>query len=72
MKTFAETLKYYRTINGCTQSELADKTGISQQRISYYERGARVPSLDDCVKLADVFGISLDELAGREYGKAND
>ena len=72
MKTFAETLKYYRTINGFTQSELADKTGISQQRISYYERGTRVPSLDDCVKLADVFGISLDELAGREYGKVND
>ena len=62
----SEALKYQREINGCTQSTLAKETGISQQKISYYESGKHSPSIDDCIILADYYGISLDELVGRK------
>ena len=42
------------------------KTGISQPKISYYESGKHSPSIEDCIKIADFYGISLDELVGRE------
>ena len=60
-----ESLKYQREMKGYTQSTLAKETGISQQKISYYESGKHSPSIDDCIILADFYGISLDELVGR-------
>ena len=69
MKNIAETLKYLRQANGYTQTTLAKATGISQQKISYYESGKHSPSIDDCIKLADCYGITLDELVGRAYQK---
>ena len=36
--------------------------------ISYWENNNGLPSIDFCVKLADFYGISLDELVGREFG----
>ncbi len=61
----SEALKYQREIKGYTQSSLAKETGISQQKISYYESGKHSPSIDDCIVLANFYGISLDELVGR-------
>lgn len=62
-----EALKYQREIKGYSQSMLAKETGISQQKISYYESGKHSPSIDDCITLADFYDISLDELVGRKY-----
>ena len=42
------------------------KTGISQPKISYYESGKHSPSIEDCIKIANFYGIPLDELVGRE------
>ncbi len=62
-----EALKYQREVKGYSQSALALETGISQQKISYYESGKHSPSIEDCIKLADFYEISLDELVGRIY-----
>lgn len=62
-------LKYRRENKGLSQSSLAKATGISQQKISYYESGKHSPPIEDCIKLADFFSISLDELVGRSFGK---
>lgn len=59
-------LKYHREVNGYTQIDLAKATGISQQKISYIESGKHSPSIDICIKLADFYGISIDELVGRD------
>ncbi len=62
----AESIKYQREINGLSQVEVANGTGISQPKISYFENGKHLPLIDDCIKLADFYGISLDELVGRQ------
>ena len=40
--------------------------GTSHQNINRWEKGEVIPNIDFCVKLADFYGISLDELVGRE------
>ena len=66
---YSEGLKYQREINGLSQSELARQTKISQQNISYWESGKKEPGISFCVQLADFYGITLDELVGRDYGR---
>jgi len=57
-------IKYYRDRIGLSQSELASKTGLSQGRISDFERGVR----QDCFlsiarRLATALQVTLDQLA---------
>lgn len=66
MLNYGEALKYQREINGYSQSELARKTGLKQQMISYWEANKGLPNVDFCVQLADFYGISVDELIGHE------
>ena len=66
---YGEELKYQREKAGLSQSELAEETQIPQQKISYYKNEKHTPPIDICVKLADFYGISLDELVGRDFKK---
>ena len=63
---YGEALKYQREINNYTQSEVARKTGLKQQMISHWEANKSLPNIDFCVKLADFYGITVDELIGRD------
>lgn len=54
-----------REARGWGRNELADIAGLSRQTIANYESGATTPKIGDAAKLADVLGISLDQLAGR-------
>ncbi len=47
-----------------TQSELADKLNITRQAVSRYEKGDSFPDISVFVKIAEIFGISIDELIG--------
>ncbi|RXZ61875.1 XRE family transcriptional regulator [Candidatus Borkfalkia ceftriaxoniphila] len=67
MYEIGEELKYHREKNGFSQSSLATATGISQQKISYYESGKHSIPIEFCITLADFYGISLDELVGRDF-----
>lgn len=51
-----------RTRKNLSQGALADELGVSRQSISKWETNSSVPELDKLVKLAEVFGVSLDEL----------
>lgn len=68
MINYGESLKYQREINGLTQSKLAKDTGLNQQMISWWESGKGLPNIEFCVKLANFYNISLDELIGRTDG----
>ena len=57
-------LKYYRELRHMTQAQLAEKLGITQRNVSYYESGDRVPPADVLKKIAILFNISLDYLLG--------
>ena len=54
-----------RKKRGLTQEELAEKLDVSSAAISKWERGISMPELSYVCKLADCFGISVDELLGR-------
>ena len=49
-----------------TQKELAEKINNVQRNVSNWENGASEPDIETIVKLADLFGVSIDELFGRE------
>jgi Zn-dependent peptidase ImmA (M78 family)/transcriptional regulator with XRE-family HTH domain len=49
-----------------TQAELAKLVGIQTGPMNYLENGHHLPSLPVLCKLAAIFGVSLDQLLGRE------
>lgn len=53
---------------GMTQKEIAEKCGISQQVVSKLEKGGGC-DLSTAWKIADAFGVSIDEVAGRTTPK---
>lgn len=67
MLEYGDALKYQREINGYSQSALAKATGLKQPMISWWEAGKGLPNIDVIVKLADFYGISIDELIGRDF-----
>ena len=63
----AERIKKFRKQKGWSQQKLAEKTGLSFNAITKIEQGlAKHPTLKTLIKLADVFGMSIDALIGRE------
>ena len=62
-------LIYQREQRNLSQEQLARATEMSQAAISYWESGKRIPNVQACVKLADFYGISVDELIGHEVKK---
>jgi transcriptional regulator with XRE-family HTH domain len=62
---FGETLRALRLGAGLTQVELSVKCGVSLSAIRQYEQDHKEPALRSAVRIADVLGVSLDELAGR-------
>ena len=61
-------LKRFRTQSGRTQEELAEKLGVSRQAVAKWERGESVPDIDCCMKLAEIYGVTVDILV-RSFGK---
>lgn len=53
-----------RKEQGLTQAELSRLLGVSQQTVFAYELGDRRVSVLTLVKLAKIFGVSIEELAG--------
>ena len=61
-----ETIYRLRTGRGMSQDALANALDVSRQSVSKWENNAAVPELDKLIKLSEVFGVTLDELVGRE------
>ena len=59
---FKDNLVELRKIHELSQEELADKIGVSRQTLSKYETGESLPDIEKCKLLADVFGVSIDDL----------
>lgn len=59
LKTFGSRIQELRKKNNLTQSELAEKIGLSTNFIGMVERGERNTSVDKIFKLAKAFNISL-------------
>lgn len=57
-----EKIKKYREEKKMTQMEVAEVLGMKPATISKYEAGALEPNIESLKKLAELFGISVDEL----------
>lgn len=51
---------------GLTQDALAEQLGVTAQAVSKWENDQSCPDIATLPKLADLFGVSVDELLGRE------
>ena len=66
MKDFSANLRYFRKRKKLTQEELANKLGVIRATYWAYEKGSIMPPYDKLEQLADIFGITIDELMGRK------
>ena len=60
--TLAEKILSLRTQRGMSQDDLAEKLEVSRQSVSKWETAQSTPDLDKIIKLADLFGVSVDQL----------
>lgn len=61
----AQRLKQCRTERGLTQREVAIYCDITEKAYQNYELMTREPKLEVLVRIADIFGVSIDYLVGR-------
>ena len=66
-QTFGAMVASLRKEQGMTQLELAEKMGVTDKAVSKWERDLSFPDVSSLPRLAEIFGISVDELMqGRE------
>lgn len=61
-------IKIQRAIHNLTQDDLAKKISVSRQTINTMESGKYVPSTALALKMAQLFGVSVEELFQLEEG----
>ena len=59
-------IKTLRRRDNLTQSQLADRLGLTKSVISAYENDLRLPSYDTLIAISRVFKVSTDFLLGVE------
>ena len=65
---FGNYLTDLRTQRGLSQSELGEIVGVSNKAISKWENGEALPRLERLKKLADYFGVPVEELVAGGKG----
>lgn len=63
---FSVNLKLLREGAGLRQQDLAEKLDTTQRKVSYWESGKIEPDLESLWRIADFFGVTIDELVGKE------
>ena len=63
-KLIAKNLTYYRKAAGWTQAELAEKINYSDKSVSKWESGNGVPDVYTLLQLAELYGVTLNDLVG--------
>lgn len=64
--TVGETIQKYRKALGMSQEELGHKLLVSRQTVSLWETDQTVPTIDNLIRLREVFHVSVDEILGIE------
>ena len=59
----------HRKAMGLTQAELAEKINYSDKSVSKWESGNGAPDIYILMKLADIFGVTVNDLIGEETPK---
>ena len=64
MLEIGKNLKQIRLERGFSTYDVEKTTGIKHQNLSRWENGQNVPSILQCISLAECYGVSLDVLLG--------
>ena len=64
--TLGQNIARLRAQKNLSQGDLADALDISRQSVSKWETDASIPELDKLLRLAELFGVTLDELVKGE------
>ncbi len=67
--TFGERLAKARQEAGLTQAQLAERIGVSQRVVTYWEREPVALRAEQLAQVADALSVSADSLLGRKNGK---
>ena len=70
--TVGEKIQMYRKQLDLSQEELGQKLLVSRQTISLWEKDQTVPTIDNLIRLREIFGVSVDEIFGFENIEQND
>lgn len=62
MILLGQKIKDLRMKNKYTQLEFAEKLGVTKSSVSAYENDSRTPSYEVLIKMADIFGVSIDSI----------
>lgn len=55
-------LRKLREKENISQVELAGKVGVTQEFISFVEKGYRLPGIEVAKRIADALNVSIDDL----------
>ncbi len=64
--SLSENIKKLRVQNGLNQVGLAKQLNVSKQCVSNWENDNVLPSVTMLLQIADFFGVSTDQLLGRQ------
>ncbi|MBU3874962.1 helix-turn-helix domain-containing protein [Faecalicatena sp. AGMB00832] len=64
--TIGRNIRVLRKQHNLTQEQLAQQLNMKRQTLSNYEIGKRVPDIYELITLADIFDVTLDQIAGRK------
>lgn len=62
MAKIGKNIKYYRHLQGLTQSKVAELSGINEKYLGRLERDESVPTLDKLYQLCAAFDIRINDL----------
>lgn len=67
-----EELRDQRTSLGLSMNRLAEKAGLSQQSVSYLERGIRQPSMESLARICNAMSIRLSDFIRKVEDRCKD
>lgn len=67
---FGDNLTELRKMHGMTQEELAAKLNVSRQTVSKWEIGESLPDIEKSRAIAELFGVTLDNLVCHDSGES--
>ena len=75
-KSIGEIISSLRKEKGMTQNDLAEKMNVTDKAVSKWERNLSCPDVNSIPKLAEILGVSVEELLNaqtkQDNGKVDD
>lgn len=62
----SENLYNLRKLHKLSQEQLAERLGVSRQAVAKWETGETAPDIHNCVALAQLYDVSVDELVSHD------